>query len=218
VTAVEGARTRVVLADDHNLFREAVSDMLQTESSIDIVGQARDGREVLSLLKEEKPDVILLDVDMPNADGRECMPKISQISPHTKVVVLTMFDDPHLMREFFALGASAYLAKTVSRKELVSTVLSVAGGEDRVILSVSREALQKFEEPSQRVVSDRELEILLRVARGMSNTQIASDLYITEGTVKRHLHKIYSKLKVGSRGEATRKALLEGWITARDIA
>lgn len=207
----------VLLADDHTLIREAISEMLEANGDIEVVGQAGNGTEAIALAKETKPDVVLLDVEMPVMDGEEAISRVAEVSPASRVVVLTMYNDTRLVRKFLALGASAYLVKTTPSTELISTVKSMVGGEERVILSLSREALEKSGERDRVGLSERELEILLFVARGMSNARIACFLYLTEGTVKRHLHNIYTKLGVASRGEATRKALSEGWITARDI-
>lgn len=208
---------RILIADDHTILRESVSEVLEMVENFEVVAQARDGAEALNLAEETKPDVLLLDIEMPVMGAREAMSRLSRVSPSSKVIILTMFDNPDLVRELFARGASAYLAKTVSQQELVSTVQSVARGEDKVILSISREALEKLDGFATNILSARQLEILLLVARGKSNSQIASSLYLTEGTVKRHLHNIYAKIGVVSRGEAVRKALEEGWITARDI-
>jgi DNA-binding NarL/FixJ family response regulator len=207
----------VLLADDHTLIREAIAEMLESDKEIKVVGQAENGAEAVALAGEKRPDVVLLDVEMPVMGAEEAIERITGVSPSSKVVILTMHDDAGLVRGLLARGASAYLVKTVSRDELLSTVKSMADGEDHVILSLSREALKKSRNEGMGGLSERELEILLYIARGMSNRQIASLLYITEGTVKRHLHNVYVKLDVASRGEATRKALSEGWITARDI-
>lgn len=216
--STERRRISVLVADDHTILRQSLSQMLESSGSIEVVGQAGDGNEAVSIAEETRPDVVLLDVEMPALGVREVIERIIESSPSSKIVILTMHDDRGLMREFLARGASAYLIKTVSRGELISTVESVASGEDRVILSLSREAfVESPEQEDQGGLSERELEILLYAARGMSNAQIGSLLYLTEGTVKRHLHNIYTKLEVASRGEATRKALLKGWITARDI-
>lgn len=209
---------KVIVADDHNLIRQSIAEMLQRGGDIEVVGQAADGAEAISLTGELSPDVVLLDIEMPVMSAQEAIEQISRVSPASRVVILTMYDEPRLMRDFLARGASGYLVKTISREELISSVKSQARGEDRVVLSLSREAIQgSTVEGAKEVISDRELEILLYAARGMSNAQIGSYLHLTEGTVKRHLHSIYTKLNVASRGEATRKALSEGWITAKDI-
>lgn len=216
--SVEHHQVSVLVADDHTVLRQSISEMLERSKNIEVVGQAGDGSEAVCIAEKAQPDVVLLDVEMPILEVQEVIEQIIESSPSSKIVILTMYDDYGLMRELLALGASAYLVKTVSSEELVYTVESVASGEDRVTLSLSREAfVQASEQGDQRSLSERELEILLYAARGMSNAQVGSLLYLTEGTVKRHLHNIYTKLEVASRGEATRKALSKGWITARDI-
>jgi DNA-binding NarL/FixJ family response regulator len=209
---------RVLLADDHNLIRQSISEMLERDDGIEVVGQAPDGIEAVSLAGQTRPDVVLLDVEMPKMGAEETIVRILEESPDSKVVILTVYDDPSLMRELLTRGASAYLVKTVSSRELISTVKSAAIDDDRVVLSLSRKALDGVADSGNiSSLSERELELLLFAARGMSNAQIGSHFYLTEGTVKRHLHNVYKKLGVASRAEATRKALSEGWITARDI-
>lgn len=211
-------RVSVVLADDHTVIRESIAEMLEADRNIEVVGQANNGTDVVALVGERHPDVVLLDVDMPVMGVHEALTRLAEVSPESKVAIFTMYDDAGLMRELLARGASAYLVKAVSSGELISTVKSVGRGEDRVILSLSREAVDgRANGSGQNFLSERELEVLLFVARGMSNHQIALSLYLTEGTIKRHLHNIYTKLGVASRGEATRKALSERWITAREI-
>lgn len=209
---------RVLLADDHNLIRQSVSEMLERDDGIEVVGQAANGVEAVSLARQMRPDVVLLDVEMPKMGAEEAIGWILEESPDSKVVILTVYDDPSLMRELLTRGASAYLVKTVSSAELVSTVKSATIDDDRVVLSLSRKALDNATD-SENIsnLSERELELLLFAARGLSNAQIGSHFYLTEGTVKRHLHNVYTKLGVASRAEATRRALSEGWITARDI-
>lgn len=172
---------KVLLADDHTLIREAIAEMLEADKDIKVVGQAENGVEAVSMAKKSKPDVVLLDVEMPVMGAEEAIGRIIEVSPTSKVVILTMFDDAGLVRDLLARGASAYLVKTVSSGELISTVKSMVRGEDRVILSLSREALERANE-SRAGLSGRELEILLFVARGMSNAQIGSSLYLTDRT------------------------------------
>lgn len=208
----------VILADDHTVIREAIAEMLESEDGIDVLGQVENGADAVSLAKDLRPDVVLLDVEMPIMGAEGAIDQIIDVSPTSRVVILTMHEDAGLLQDFFSRGISAYLVKTVSRAELISTVKSVARGDDRVVLYLSRDALYRSRGKDRTGLSERELEILLYVARGMSNNQIARRLYLTEGTVKRHLHRIYTKTSVSSRGEATSKALREGWITLRDIA
>jgi DNA-binding NarL/FixJ family response regulator len=209
---------RVLLADDHTVVRQGIAEMLTTDEIIEVVGEAGNGAEAVVLAEELKPDVVLLDIEMPVMGAEEAIVQILEVSPHSRVVILTMYDEPRLVREFTAIGASAYLTKGVTREELISVVHAVTRDEDRVVLSISRNTVDRLEGTAKPPLTRRELEILLLVARGMTNTQIASDFHISEGTVKRHLANINRKLGVFSRGEAARKALLEGWITSRDLA
>jgi DNA-binding NarL/FixJ family response regulator len=208
---------RVLLADDHALFREGIAKMLSTDGNIEVVGEAENGEETVAVARETKPDVVLLDVEMPVMDVEEVIGLIQEVSPGSRVVVLTMYEDPRLVRKVLNLGASGYVAKNVRMRQLLATVHATAQDEAQVVLSISRKAMDQLEGRGKEHLTDRELEILLHVARGMRNCQIASTLYLTEGTVKRHLVNIYRKLKVRSRSEATRRALSEGWIIPRDV-
>lgn len=208
---------KVLLVDDHTLFREGVAEILAANAGIQVVGEAGDGVEALALAEKEKPDVILLDVEIPLMTAEEALERILEASPSSKVIMLTMYDEPRLVREFVSRGASAYLVKSATKEELISAVRATSRGEDRVIMSISRSTMEQLEGRVKEPLSGRELEILLLVARGMSNNRIASTFHLSEGTVKRHLTNIYTKLGVYSRGEATQKALSEGWISPREL-
>ena len=212
---------RVLLADDHTMFRQGLGEMLQTDEGIKVVGQAENGAEAVALARELVPDVVILDVEMPVMGAQEAMNKILRLQARPKIVVVTMHDDPSLVRELLALGASAYLVKSASMNELLSAVHAAAESpegphDENVVMVVPRETLKQVERGVNNL-SARELEILLFVARGLSNRQISRVLHLSEATVKRHLANIYPKIEVSSRGEATRKALREGWISTRDV-
>jgi DNA-binding NarL/FixJ family response regulator len=218
----ENGPIRVLLADDHTMFRQGLKEMLQTDESIEIVGEAENGEEALELAGEMLPDVLILDVDMPVMGAREVLERLVRISPIPRVVIATMYDDPRLVRELLGLGASAYLVKSASLEELLVAIHAAAEGpeepqDENVVLVLPRETLEKVESGTDEKLSPRELEILLLVARGMSNRHIAQVLMLSEATVKRHLANLYPKMGVNSRGEATRKALLEGYISAREV-
>lgn len=215
-------RVRVLLADDHTMFRQGLREMLSTDAAIEIVGEADNGREAVTLATQLKPDVVVLDVEMPVMGAAEAMDEMLKLSPPPRILIVTMFDNPRLVRELLARGASGYLVKSASLEELLTAVRaaaqSPAGRSGRnVILAVPRGVLQRVEERGGEEPSRRELEILLLAARGLSNRQIAAALSLSEATIKRHLANLYAKMDVGSRGEATRKALSEGWFTARDV-
>jgi DNA-binding NarL/FixJ family response regulator len=218
-----GRSIRVLLADDHTMFRQGLKEMLSTDESIEVVGEAENGEEAVALARELKPDVAILDIEMPVMGAREAMDLLLQTSPTSRVVVVTMHDDPRLVREFLGHGASGYLVKSASLQELLTAVHTAAESpvgpqEENVVMVVPREAFERAERATEEGgLSARELEILLLVARGLSNRQISRTLNVAEATVKRHLANLYPKMSVSSRGEATRKALSEGWISSRDV-
>ena len=210
---------RMLLADDHTMFRQGLKEMLCTDGDIEVVGEAENGREAVEVCRKVLPDIVILDVEMPVMGAREAMSALLKISPRPKVLIVTMFDNPRLVRELLSQGASAYLVKNASMEELLSAVHSAANAseDDNVVLDVTRDMLDQAEREPENEPSARELEVLLLAARGLSNRQISVALNLSESTVKRHLANLYPKIKVSSRGEATRKALLEGWITAHDV-
>jgi DNA-binding NarL/FixJ family response regulator len=216
---VTDSRIRVLLADDHAMFRQGIKEMLSTDEEIEVVGEAEDGREAVALAEKLGPDVVLLDVEMPVMGARQAMERMLENSPPPKVVIVTMYDDPRLVRELIGLGAVAYLVKSATMEELLAAVHTAAnspvGPEEDVVMVAPPKAFRKTVEADG--LSERELEVLLMVARGMSNHQIAVSLHLSEATVKRHLANIYPRIGVSSRGEAVRKALSKKWISARDI-
>jgi len=206
------------------MVREGMSEMLSTEEDIQVVGEAENGQEAVELVRKLKPDVVILDIEMPVMGAQAALTRMLRISPLPKVIIVTVFADSRLVRELLGRGASAYLSKSASTQDLITTVKSVARGqyEDNVILSVPRGALDAAEDNAagdeSSSLSRREMEVLLSVVRGMSNKQAAEKLHLSVTTVKRHLSNIYEKLNVSSRGEATRKAISEGWISSWDVA
>lgn len=209
---------RVLLVDDHELFREGLAEIFAAEGGIEVVGEAGTGSDAVALADEKKPDVVLLDLEMPVMGAEQAIGKILQTSPDSRVIILTMHDDPHLVRNMLKLGAHAYVVKSANREELLTAVRAVNRSGDRVVLSVSRRTAAKLEGKEKEILSPRELEILLLTTRAMSNKQIAASLHISEGTVKRHLTNIYSKLGVSSRTDAAKKALATGLIQLRDLS
>lgn len=210
---------KVLIADDHTMFRQGLGEMLSTDGEVEVIGEAENGVEAISQARAKEPDVVVLDVEMPVMGAHETLERLLGISPAPRVVIVTMFEDPRLVRELLRKGASAYLVKSASLQELLSAVHAAAEGpqEENVTLSVPRGVMERAEKGAGSELSGRELEVLLLAARGLSNRQAATVLQLSEATIKRHLANIYSKLDVASRGEASRKALAEGWITARDL-
>jgi DNA-binding NarL/FixJ family response regulator len=212
-------RIRVLLADDHTMFRQGIKEMLSTDEEIEVVGEAENGREAVALAEKLRPDVVLLDVAMPVMGAKQAMVRMLENWPPPRVVIVTMYDDPRLVRELIGLGAVAYLVKSATMEELRAAVHTAAnspvGPDKDVVIVAPPTAFKNSAEAAG--LSERELEVLLMVARGMSNHQIAISLHLSEATVKRHLANIYPRIGVSSRGEAVRKALSNSWITAHDI-
>jgi DNA-binding NarL/FixJ family response regulator len=216
-----GRPIRVLLADDHAMVREGMAEMLSLEGDIEVVAQAGDGREAVKLARETDPDVVILDVEMPVLGAQGALNRLLAVPSPPKVVIVTVFADPRLVRELLGLGASAFLAKNASSQDLLNTVRSVARGADssgdNVTLTVPRDSFEE-KEPSGGALSRREVEILRLVARGMANKEIADSLHVSESTVKRHLANAFDKLGAGTRGEAVSRAVSEGSISAWDIS
>jgi DNA-binding NarL/FixJ family response regulator len=210
---------RVLLADDHTLFRRGIAGLLASYGGLEIVAQAPNDQEALRLAQEQKPDVVIMQVQMPFERARDSLLKMSRISPAPKVVIVTMFEEPRYVRELMDLGASAYLLKSVSVEHLLGAIRAAVFDPKghHVVVGMPQEMIKEVEEGSGGVLSVREMEILVLVARGLSNRQIASALRVSEDTVKRHLANAYRKMGVNSRGEAVRMALFENWITIEDI-
>ncbi len=210
---------RVLLADDHTMFRQGLANILASYGGLKVVGQASNDGEALRLARDSRPDVIVMQVQMPFERAKEALRTIRSFSPSAKVIIVTMFEEPRYVRELMELGASAYLVKSVSSEHLIAAVRAAVFDPmaKHVVVGMPRDILESTQEGSESVLSARELEILLLAARGLSNLQIANRLTLAEATVKRHMANTYSKMGVASRGEAARKALTEGWITIEEV-
>src|ERR687889_1257429 len=210
---------RVLLADDHTLFRQGLAGLLDAYGGLEIIAQVPNDEEALRLAQQQKPDVVIMQVQMPFERAKESLLKMRDISPAPKVVIVTMFEEPRYVRELMEMGASAYLLKSVSVEHLTGAIRAAVFDPEgqHVVVGMPREMIEEVEEGSGGVLSVREMEILLLVARGLSNRQIARALMVSESTVKRHLANAYPKMGVSSRGEAVRHALFENWITIEDI-
>ena len=216
---MENRLTTVLLADDHTMFREGLAQLLTAYGGLEVVGETTNDEGALDLAREKKPDVVIMQVQMPFEKARESLARMREVEPPPKVIVVTMFEDPEMMRAFLRLGASGYVLKSSSTTQLVSAIRAAAfAPEDgNVVVGMPRSMLEESEGGSEGTLSVRELEILLLAARGLPNRQIAGRVHLAEGTVKRHLSNTYSKMGVGSRGEAARMALQEDWITVSEI-
>jgi DNA-binding NarL/FixJ family response regulator len=198
---------RIVVVDDHALFREGLRELLTHQPDLDVVAEGSTGAEAVALARRHLPDVLLLDVEMPGQRAVQTLRQLQQSVPATQVVVLTMHDDATLVQELLGSGASAYLTKTAGRQDLITAIRSVSRSAGTVLVSVPRDTFAQIgAEARATVLTRRELEVLRLLALALSNAQIANRLFISEGTVKRHLTNIYAKLQAVSRVDALRKA------------
>jgi two-component system, NarL family, nitrate/nitrite response regulator NarL len=201
---------RLLLADDHALVLQALRFALESETDIEIVGEARSGSEVLPRVGETEPDLILLDVRMPGLDGLQLLDRLGEQYPDTKVVILSGADEPELAAETLRRGAKAFLGKAIDPAEVAPVLRQVFEGEvvsESVGATSGGESVRAFEEFG---LTGREREILERVATGRSNKQIAGEFWLSEQTIKYHLTNVYRKLGVSSRTEAARFAYDHG--------
>ncbi|MFO0682981.1 MAG: response regulator transcription factor [Sandaracinus sp.] len=206
------SRVRVLLVDDQALFREGLRAVLAREEAVEVVGEAANGREALALCERLKPEVVLMDLRMPELDGVGATRRITAQYPRIRTVILTTFDDDEAIFEGLRAGAVGYLLKDASGARLVEAIGAAARGEaflqpsiaTKVIAELSR--LRERPPASESIVTAREHEVLRLLGRGVANKEIAAALFVTEGTVKNHLTSIFEKLGVASRTEAVVRA------------
>ena len=216
---MESPPIRVLLADDHTMFREGLAGLLASYGGLEVVAEVPNDEQAVELARHYKPDVVIMQVQMPFERSTKSLDRMSRITPPPKVIIVTMFEDPHSIREMLKMGVSAYVLKSVSSRHLIGAVRAAVFDPraENLIVGMPRQALEESEEGLGGILTARQLEILLLASRGMSNRQIATSVHLAEGTVKRHLADTFKKMNVGSRGEAARKALREEWITISDV-
>src|SRR5829696_414511 len=208
----------VLLADDHTMFRQGLAGILASYGGVEVVGEVPNDSEALRLVGELKPDVVIMQVQMPFQRAKESLGRMRALPHPPKVIVVTMFEEPHYVRALLELGVSAYLVKT-SSEHLVATVRAAVFDPraKNAVVGMPTTILEESTDGVDGVLSARELELLLLAARGLSNRQIAASAHLAEATVKRHLANVYQKMGVSSRGQAAREALLRDWITIEEV-
>jgi DNA-binding NarL/FixJ family response regulator len=210
---------RVMICDDHALFRRGLMMVLETEDGLDVVGEAEDGEEAIRRCEELVPDVVLMDVRMPRVSGIEASRAIADAVPTAKILMLTVSDEEDDLYDAIKAGATGYLLKEISIDEVASAIRAVMSGQSLISPSMASKLLTEFTNLAKRAeekqslpsprLTDRELEVLELVAQGMSNRAIAAELYISENTVKNHVRNILEKLHLHSRMEAVVYAVRE---------
>lgn len=201
---------RIVIADDHPIFRAGLQGLLSGQEDFEVVGEAANGREAVAVARHAAPDVLLVDLQMPELDGVGAIQQIRAVAPGTRILVLTTYDsDGDILRAVEA-GATGYLLKDAPREELFKAIRATARGDSALSPAVASKLMGRARGPVERSLSAREIEVLTLVARGVSNKLIAKDLRISEGTVKTHLLHIFAKLGVDDRTAAVTAALERG--------
>ena len=204
------AKVRVVVADDHPVYREGVVRALNASGSVQVVGEAEDGATALQLIKADRPDVALLDFRMPGMDGSQIAAAIQRDELPTRVLLLSAHDESAIVYEALQHGAAGFLPKESTRTEIVDAVVACAKGRDVVAPSVAANLageIRRRAQPAGPVLSPREREVLDGIARGQSIPAIAKGLYLAPSTVKTHVQRIYEKLGVGDRAAAVAEAM-----------
>lgn len=219
----EANQIRVVIADDHAVFRQGTRVLLARETDIQVVGEAANGEEAVRVVRELQPDVAILDISMPVLNGIDATRQIKQLCPQARILILTAYDYDEYVIAMVAAGAAGYILKTANYTDVASAVRRVYEGEAVLDPGVASKVWGHFTaRPGtggySETLSEREREVLLHAARGESNKEIALALGLGWRTVQTHLRSIFSKLGVASRTEAVVKGLREGWLRLEDMA
>ncbi len=216
---------KILIADDHAVVRDGTRKILEQEADLQVVAEAADGEEAVRLAGSSKPDVAIIDIAMPKVDGIEATKQIKTLYPAIAVLILTAYDDDQFVFGLLEAGAAGYLLKSVRGNELIDAVRQVHAGESVLHPAIARKVLNRFVpapgkpagQKSSEVLSEREMEVLRLATGGLSNQEIADNLYLSLRTIQAHLGHIFNKLQVSSRTEAVVRALKEGWVSLEDI-
>ncbi|MGD9116524.1 MAG: response regulator transcription factor [Dehalococcoidia bacterium] len=218
-------RIRIIIADDHAVVREGTRTLLEREADMELVGEAGDGDKALELIATLKPDVAILDINMPGISGIEVTRRAKPLSPQTAVLILTVYDNDEYIFSLLEAGAAGYLLKDAPTAELIKAVRSIYAGEPVLHPSIANKVIRRALKGRDKAggdyadseLSQREKEVLQLAAKGMSNQAIADKLHLSIRTVQRHLNSIFNKLSVGSRTEAIFQSVKRGWLSFEDI-
>ena len=207
--------TKILLADDHTIVRQGLKLIISSHADLQVIGEAANGREVLELAEKLKPDVILMDVAMPELNGIEATRRLREVSPRTKVLVLSMHKEAVYVREILKAGARGYILKDAIDTELISAIQSVARGDGYISPAISGTLLSDYRQNITNpldLLSSREREVLQLIAEGKTNKEVATRLNLSVYTVDSHRGKIMEKLNLHSTGELVRFAMKQGML------
>jgi len=210
------ARIRILLADDHNIVRTGIRQLLESADDLQVIAEAGDGEEAQALIEQHRPDVAVLDIQMPKASGIEVTRWVRSHLPEVGVLILTAYDDDPYVMAVLQAGANGYVLKTGQPDELIQAVRDVHEGKSALDPEITRKLMSNvFKKPEKTIVSltDRELDVLRLAAKGFTNKAIGVQLSISDRTVQGHLAHIFAKLQANSRTEAVMRAVSLGWIS-----
>lgn len=218
-------KIKVLLAEDHVVVREGTRELIRHEPDMEVIGEAGDGEEAVELANRLQPDVVIMDISMPRLNGIEATKRIKVLQPNTALLILTAYDSDQYIFAVLEAGAAGYLLKNVRSAELINAIRAVHAGESILHPTVARRVICHLVSPTPNNVevkiveplSEREMEVLKLAARGISNKDIAEQLFLSPRTVQAHLGNIFSKLGVASRTEAVLWGLRKGWLTLEDL-
>jgi NarL family two-component system response regulator LiaR len=218
-------KIKVLLAEDHVIVREGTGKLVWDEPDMEVVGEANDGEEAVELATKLNPDVVVMDIAMPKLNGIEATKRIKDLSPATAVLILTAYDNDQYIFALLEAGAAGYLLKNVKGSELIEAIRAVHAGESVLHPAVTRRVIERLTTPATgsteakkaEPLSEREMEVLKLAAKGISNKDIAGQLFLSPRTVQAHLANVFNKLGVGSRTEAVLYGLRRGWFTLEDL-
>jgi DNA-binding NarL/FixJ family response regulator len=230
---VSNSPARLLIADDHALAREGVRAMLASETELEVIGEAHDGHEVLDVCRRLKPDLVLMDVRMPEVSGLEAAQEITMECPATKVLMLTTYEDLDYLYEAVKAGAVGYIVKDATKRELVAAIRRTLEGQSALDQDLSMQLLQrlareddrrvslspgapKSPEPLREPLTPRELEVLRLLAQGLTNRQISQELVVSAATIKVHIEHLIAKLGVSDRTQAAVRASQAGLLHTAD--
>ena len=210
-------KIRILLADDHHIVRAGVRELLESASDLQVIAEAGDGEEAQALIQKHKPDVAVLDIQMPKASGIEVTRWVRAHLPEVGVLILTAYDDDPYVMAVLQAGANGYVLKTAGTDELIQAVRDVNEGKSALDPKITRKLMSNiFKGPEKKVVeplTDRELDVLRLAAKGFTNKAIGVQLNISDRTVQGHLAHIFAKIQATSRTEAVMRAVSLGWIS-----
>ncbi len=208
-------KIRLLVVDDQTVVREGLAAILAYYSDIEVIGQAADGIQAMEIIKQEKPDVVLLDLAMPNQDGLTTIPKIRESAPNTRILVVTSFAENDLVYQAIKAGALGYILKDATREQLLQAIRDVDQGRASLQPSIAVKLIQEINHPTELHYTEdpltrRELETIRLIARGLSNQEIAEQLVVNERTIAKYVSSILDKLHLANRTQAALYALREG--------